>query len=350
MMNPCSRLRHAYASLVCVAWLLLAACQASPSPANGVDASAGVAVAAAPPDAATDGYAYVPGGGNTTVPGPPRLLSAFVVTDDLRSSCDYYDPRSWSDGFPAHPRCFPDLLNTAEATLAYPANASLLLVFSEKLDPGPISPTIGPDVVSIQVPGVALPIVAQGSYSPYGRDFRQGLTGTGPPGPSLQMALGLPTISSLPTGRTAQVCLNPAYIADLSGDRLADDPAARCFSMVTAPLRPLTFSPPEGSTVTVSDVLLGLYVEFNGPLAATVSTGDVDVRFAGAAVSAGCYQVSASPSDPPQLWILVFDNVSHPSCPRPSPGIAAVTLRATITDAYGTPLGSNVVWQFTVTP
>src|SRR5262249_1039515 len=135
-------------------------------------------------------------------------------------SCDLADPRSYVDGFAGYPRCVPDLLQPADAERLYSPMSILLFVFNQKLDFTKIgSPGIG-GAATASAGSISVPIDSGGSYyDPSGRDFRQGLPGTAPPGPKIWAHLGEQNVGlSAPAGMATTVCLDPAHIVDLMGN------------------------------------------------------------------------------------------------------------------------------------
>jgi len=304
----------------------------------------GLALLACSSDRSTPGPVDA-GGGNTTVPGPPKVLAVYEFDLGRELSCDLLDPRSYVDGFPEHPRCVPDLLQPADAERAYSPISSLLYVFNQKLDGTRVGRAATASAGAIPVP------IDYGSYyDPRGRDFRQGLPGSAPPGPSLRLFLGQQGSGlSAPAGLATTVCLDAAHILDLSGapfEESADQP--RCVTLKTQPFAPIGFSPADGASVSVRD-LFDIEAFFNAAVAAeTAIAGNLEIAFANGVIPLSCYSVSLGGNDGTNGVAASLDQLT-PSC-VPAPGQATVTVRRALTDPYGIALNDDVVWHFTVTP
>ena len=283
------------------------------------------------------------------------MIAAYMQYDALGMTCDLVDPRSYGGNFPDHPRCVPDLLDPTDAARSYPPSAIPYLVFSEKLDPTLVGAAYGnwgassllPGVVTATSGSLTVPVENYSQYDTSGRDFRQGLIGTAPPGPSLRIFLGdnNPTVGP-PTNSTTQICLG-AGLADLENEPLAEP---RCVSFHTDPLRPTQFFPAEGDMISASNLPGPFSANFNAPVGpSSATTSNVTVLLAGGTITlpASCYSVAAVYD---QYYAVGYVSITVASNCTLAQGMATVTLHAALTDTYGIAMGVDQSWHFTVAP
>jgi hypothetical protein len=377
---------------------------------------------------------------NRDVPGPPKIISAYVndlkfppstASDQINGGmCDGTDPRFFGGGFVVHDqtdptkaynvRCIPDLLaqmpdNTTGCvggaagpgcgdTGPFSYAVQVRAVFSEGLDGDKIEmqdnvkliSQLHDNVISVQsvMPASPVPVpintgpLTSGEYTSYydpaGADFKQGIYGTAPPGPSIVVtpgqnnADGTPALFGLPSGSATQICFDPTQVTDTAGNHLTSDSGANCITVHTLPLD-VTSQPGDsmgscasgGCDMVTSDDLMGngITLTFTAPIA------DSDIAVSGypwlvitvapnggAAVTLPntCYSIDMTtlgdPTDAtlPSADTLVVPITVDTTCPvimsAALPATVTVTVKAgsTIKDQYGVPLQSDVTHEFQI--
>jgi hypothetical protein len=370
---------------------------------------------------------------NRDVPGPPKIISAYV--NDLKATyatasaqingggCDGTDPRMFGGGFQVHDqtdpntvfdvRCIPDLLaNPPKMDLCGPGcndtgpfsyATQVRVVFSEGLngdliedqDNVKLVSTFHDGVISATAGSLTVPIntgsLTSGEfttyYDPAGADFKQGIYGTAPPGPSIvvtpgdNLPDGTPRVFGLPSGSMTQLCFSPDKVKDTVGNGIAT--GSNCVTVKTAALDAST-TPGDSmgscammmcDQVTADDLVgNGIAVQFTAPIPGTMLA-----NAAGAApwltitatpkggtatvVPAACYMVAAVP-DPadatlPSADALIAQVTIDPACPLLATlaGLPAaaypvnITVKTTgtmIQDQYGVQLPGDVTHEFQV--
>jgi hypothetical protein len=365
---------------------------------------------------------------NRDVPGSPRIISAYV--NDLKNppstsspqinggSCDGTDPRFFGGNFQVHDmtdpnkaynvRCIPDLLAAMpdpnvcgpmcgdQGPFSYAIQVRV--VFSEGLNGDAIEDQdnvkliakLHPNVVSTMATSpMPVPInigpLMSGEYTSYydpaGADFKQGIYGTAPPGPSIVVTPGdgATTVFGLPSGSTTKICFDPAQVKDTVGNGLDISKDGGC---VSVPVKALSMDTVPGDAsgtpdgVQLTDLASGIAVTFTAPVATTdAQTGawlEVSAKLATGAcvpgtaattcvVPAACFTV-AGQNDPMDLTLPSADTLvvlvtPSDTCFGPLANLpaaafpvdVAVTAKAgTIADQYGVQLGAAATHHFQI--
>jgi hypothetical protein len=197
-------------------------------------------------------------------------------------------------------------------------------------------------------------------YDPSGTDFKQGTSGTAPPGPAIVIRPGDGTsVVGLPTGTTTQLCFAPDSIVDAAGRHLLDRPPLqpRCVSITTRPFGLAGFAPPLGQPISV-DVLAttGLQIRFNAPVPNRVLSDatNLEVRVGSMPISSPCIAIRPDPTaaitaTTSTAAILTLSDTGSCAFGSTMTISGTLTLKETIRDQYGSQFGGATLF-LTIAP
>src|SRR5262249_29669891 len=334
---------------------------------------------------------------NRDVPGPPKIISAYVGTADYTglpvvavgfggSSCAACDPRSWGGNFFTRPdptmppvpvRCVPDVLHPPDAmnpidhpSMGFPYNTAVRLVFSEGLngdkiedqDNVTLTAKLKDGVITASGPMGSTPISINNGqntsmggssfYDPGGADFKQGIYGTAPPGPAIMVVPGTGDAmgaNGLPSGGMTKICTT-SLVTDVAGN--AVDPAANCVDIPTSSFAVSSSMPMDGDSVPSAMVSAGITVTFNAP---------PDTATSNLSAANFALKVAGTVTVPPMCYSIMIDRTMDSltanlaptgaaGCPAAiPPGPATLTISANTKDQYRIALMTDKVIRFTVT-